>query len=88
MVLCGKTLSQSGKHENKKMLYTPILVVSQQVSEYAKVILSHRHFSTSFFLDKIMTDALYDFNGTVSIDGRKICNLRFADDICNVFTLV
>jgi len=28
-----------------------------------------------------MTDALYNFDGTVSIGGRKICNLRFADDI-------
>ena len=30
---------------------------------------------------KIMTDALEDQEGTVSIGGRKITNLRFADDI-------
>ena len=28
-----------------------------------------------------MTDALEDHEGTVSIGGRKITNLRFADDI-------
>ncbi|CAM1293255.1 Uncharacterised protein r2_g233 [Pycnogonum litorale] len=28
-----------------------------------------------------MTDALEEFTGTVSIDGRQISNLRFADDI-------
>ena len=30
-----------------------------------------------------MTDALNDNEGIVSIDGRKITNLRFADDIDN-----
>ena len=33
------------------------------------------------FLEKIMTDALEDHEGTVSIGGRTITNLRFADDI-------
>ena len=33
------------------------------------------------FLDRIMTDALEDHEGTVSIGGRTITNLRFADDI-------
>ena len=28
-----------------------------------------------------MTDALQDYEGIVSIGGRKITNLRFADDI-------
>ena len=28
-----------------------------------------------------MTEALYDHEGTVSIGGRNISNLRFADDI-------
>ena len=35
----------------------------------------------SIFLDRIMTDALEDHEGTVSIGGRSITNLRFADDI-------
>ena len=33
------------------------------------------------FLEKIMTDALEDHEGTVSIGGRTITNLCFADDI-------
>ena len=33
------------------------------------------------FLETIMTDALEDHEGTVSIGGRTITNLRFADDI-------
>ena len=35
----------------------------------------------NIFLDRIMTDALEDRQGTVSIEGRTITNLRFADDI-------
>jgi len=35
----------------------------------------------NIFLEQIMMDALEGFEGTVSIGGRKICNLRFADDI-------
>ncbi|GFO17106.1 endonuclease-reverse transcriptase [Plakobranchus ocellatus] len=40
-------------------------------------------FPTSFniFLERIMTDARKDHRGTVSIGGRPITNLRFADDI-------
>ena len=33
------------------------------------------------FLERIMTDVLEDHEGTVSIGGRTIINLRFADDI-------
>ena len=33
------------------------------------------------FLERIMTDALEDHEVTVSIGGRTITNLRFADDI-------
>ena len=32
-------------------------------------------------LERIMTDALEDHEGTVSIGGRTITNLRFANDI-------
>ena len=35
----------------------------------------------NIFLKRIMTDALEDHEGTVSIGGRTITNLRFADDI-------
>ena len=33
------------------------------------------------FLERIMTDALEDLEGTVSIGGRTITGLRFGDDI-------
>ncbi|GFO40092.1 endonuclease-reverse transcriptase [Plakobranchus ocellatus] len=35
----------------------------------------------NIFLERIMTDVLEDHRGTVSIGGRPITNLRFADDI-------
>ena len=35
----------------------------------------------NIFLEMIMTDALEDHEGTVSVGGRTIINLRFADDI-------
>ena len=35
----------------------------------------------NMFLARITTDALEDHEGTVSIGGRTIINLRFADDI-------
>ena len=35
----------------------------------------------NIFLERIMTDALEDREGTVSIGGRTITNLRFANDI-------
>ena len=35
----------------------------------------------NIFLERIMTDTLEDHEGTVSIGGRTITNLHFADDI-------
>ena len=35
----------------------------------------------NIFLERVMTDALEDHEGTVSIGSRTITNLRFADDI-------
>ena len=35
----------------------------------------------NFFLEKIMQEILHDHHTSVSIGGRSICNLRFADDI-------
>ena len=35
----------------------------------------------NIFLERIMSDALEDHEGTVSIGGRGISNLRIADDI-------
>ena len=38
----------------------------------------------NIFLERIMTDALEDHEGTVSTGGRTITNLRFADDLDGV----
>ena len=35
----------------------------------------------NIFLERIMPDALEEYDGKVSIDGRNITNLRFADDV-------
>ncbi|KAI8486085.1 hypothetical protein Bbelb_361850 [Branchiostoma belcheri] len=35
----------------------------------------------NMYLEKIMQEALYDHHTSISIGGRRICNLRFADDI-------
>ena len=35
----------------------------------------------NIFLERIMQEALSDFDSTVSIGGRPCCNFRFADDI-------
>ena len=37
--------------------------------------------TANILLERSMTDALEDHEGTVSIGGRTITNLRFADDI-------
>ena len=39
------------------------------------------HILFNIFLERMMTDALEDHEGTVSVGGRTITNLRFADDI-------
>ena len=38
-------------------------------------------FLFNIFLERIMSDALEEHDGKVSVGGRKIINLRFADDI-------
>ena len=35
----------------------------------------------NIFIERIMADALEDHEGTVSIRGRAVINLRFVDDI-------
>jgi len=49
---------------------------SGPASKYAKAAHSHWH-----FLICSWTNSLYDFDGKVSVGGRKLCNIRFADDI-------
>ena len=35
----------------------------------------------NLFLERIMKDTLHEFHPSISIGGRRVCNLRFADDI-------
>ena len=35
----------------------------------------------NLFLEQIMTETLHNFEGTIAVGGRKVSNLRFADDI-------
>ena len=53
---------------------------SEQQLESDKNIVFHPFFPT-FLLDRIMSDALEDYDGKVSIGGRTITNLRCADYI-------
>ena len=53
---------------------------SDPQSESDKDVYSYRLFPESFWRE-FMTDALKDHQGTVSIGGRAIANLSFADDI-------
>ena len=50
-----------------------------KVEAQVKCLISPTLFN--IFLERIMTDALQDHEGTVSIGGRMIINLCFADDI-------
>ena len=47
-------------------------------------LLSPSRFNNFFFLERIMTDALEDHEGTVSIGVRTFANLRFSDDIAGL----
>ena len=41
----------------------------------------------NIFLERIMSDALEEHDGKVSIGGRNITNLRFADDIIDALSV-
>ena len=45
------------------------------------ILTTNPHPLFNIFLERIMTDTLEDHEGTVSIGGRTITNIRFADDI-------
>ena len=51
---------------------------SEQQLESGKDVFFHPF---NFFLERIMPDALEEHGRKVSIDGKTITNLRFADDI-------
>ena len=68
--------------------YRTISLISHSIKVMLKVILNRSKARTllsptlfNIFLERIMSDALEEHDGKVSIGGRNITNLRFADDI-------
>ena len=61
-------------------LTTGLETGSKQQLKSDRDVYSHPPSSTDFW-KRILTDALEDHEGTVSIGGRTITNLRFADEI-------
>ena len=63
------------------------VLLGSQVGEYFKTTVGVRQGCLlspvlfNLFLENIMRETLHDFTPTVSIGGRPLCNLRFADDI-------
>ena len=64
-----------GNHEEVQISTNLIQVIKNLYNKAASAVLFN------IFLERITTDALEDHKGTVSIGGRTITNLRFADDI-------
>ena len=88
MQLCGQprrsTTSAQTLFKSSKTSITRPLVPSSSTTVAVRqgYLLSPTVFN--MFLERIMTDALEDHEGTVSIGGRTIANIRFADDIDGV----
>ena len=63
------------------------VLLGSQVGDYFKTTVGVRQGCLlspvlfNLFLENIMRETLHDFTPTVSIGGRPLCNLRFADDI-------
>ena len=68
-----------------KYLYdkaTSAVLLNSSIGDWFRTTVGVRHPpSSNIFPERIMTDALEDHEGTVSIGGRTITNLCFADDI-------
>ena len=94
MQLCGQTLKKYNISTNLiqaiKNLYkkaTSAVLFNSSIGNWFRTTIGVRQGCLlspalfNIFLERIMTDALEDHEGTVSIGGRTITNLRFADDI-------
>ena len=94
---CFQTDCNHGSCRRKKILIfgTSLRMISYRRQEYFNCSIEDWLLTTvgvpqgcllspiffNIFLERIMADALEDHEGTVSIGGRTITNLRFADDI-------
>ena len=73
--IVGKFASLIGLRDEDMDINTMINTYNTAVTDTASAILFN------IFLEQIMSDALEEHAGKVSIGGRNITNLRFADDI-------
>ena len=60
---------------------TSAVLFNSSMGDWFRTTVGVRPTLSNIFLERIMTDALEDHEGTVSIEGRTITNLCFADDI-------
>ena len=87
---CGSTISSANLVRTIEQLYykaTSAVQMNGSIGEWFRTTVGVRQgclmSSTLFniFLEQIMSDALEEQDGKISIGGRNITNLRFADDI-------
>ena len=64
-----------------QLLSYPFMYQTVRTTRPEKCDIFAQRYQFNIFLDRIMSDALEEHNGKVSIGGRNITNLRFADDI-------
>ena len=94
MQLCGQpwrsTTSAPPYPRHKKKIYdeaTSAVLFNSSIGDWFQTTVGIRQrclFSPTLFnifLERVMTDASEDHEGTLSIGGRTITNIRFADDI-------
>jgi len=80
------SLIQSGAYVSNNTASSAVLL-NNQVGDYFKTTVGVRQGCLlspvlfNLFLENIMRETLHDFHSTISIGGRPLNNLRFADDI-------
>ena len=78
----AQTLSESSRQLHDKI--TSAVLFNSSIGKWFQTTVGVQQgclLSPTLFLERIMTDALEVYEGTVSIGGRTITNFGFADDI-------